>query len=38
MSQTELLKSVIARIRADVHEVRNPEVIGELRKLVYLAV
>nr|WP_314877471.1 hypothetical protein [uncultured Pseudomonas sp.] len=38
MSQTELLKSVIARIRADVHEVRNPQVIGELRKLVYLAV
>lgn len=38
MSQTELLKSVIARIWVDVHEVRNPEVIGALRKLVYLAV
>ncbi|CAM3804860.1 hypothetical protein CCOS865_01870 [Pseudomonas reidholzensis] len=38
MSQTELLKSVIARIQADVFEARDPAVIGDLQRLVHLAV
>lgn len=37
MSQTELLKSVIACIQADVLEARDPEVIDALQKLVRMA-
>lgn len=38
MSQTELLKAVIARIQADVLEARDPAVIGDLQRLVHLAI
>ncbi|MCV9919853.1 hypothetical protein OIU19_13725 [Pseudomonas sp. BT-42-2] len=38
MSQTELLKAVIARIQADVLQARDPAVIGDLQRLVHLAI
>ncbi|MHA6160921.1 hypothetical protein [Pseudomonas sichuanensis] len=37
MSQTELLKAVIARIQADVLEARDPQVIATLQRLARLA-
>lgn len=37
MSQTELLKAVIARIQADVLEARDPQVIGALQRLARVA-
>lgn len=37
MSQTELLKAVIARIQLDVLEARDPQVIEALQRLTRLA-
>jgi len=37
MSQTELLKSVISQIQADILETRNPSVIDALQRLTRVA-
>lgn len=37
MSQTELLKAVIARIQADVLQARDPQVIAALQRLIRVA-